>query len=373
MAILLVYTGFKLASPKVFKHIYSQGIEQLIFFVDTLLITLYTDLLLGIFGGLLLALVSHFLLANVSIRTFFKMIFKSESNLFFKKDGSYDLKIKGIANFLATINIDNLISQVPLGTKVKVDLSEARLVDFTILEHLYDFQRMHLNSGGKVEINGLEKHVSSSNHKLAMKLLTSSAQKLTTRQVWQIDIAKEYGWTFQQEPKDAIDYFETFDFFKSRPIEIKSNSITGQDKNIDWEITDVIFEEGAFLSYEEYKTTLGLVKFPFPIPKFTIEKKGFLDKYLHLSEHKDIDYDLYHDFSNKFIVKVQDRGEMKAFLNDNLKAFIEESDMHHLESNGEAILVFNNELRLARISEYWRIIKVTEKLRGLVKGLENAL
>ena len=58
-AILLVFTGFKLASPKVFKQVFSHGIEQLIFFVGTMVLTLYTNLLVGLFGGLLLVLVSH--------------------------------------------------------------------------------------------------------------------------------------------------------------------------------------------------------------------------------------------------------------------------------------------------------------------------
>ena len=72
LAILLVYTGFKLASPTVFKHVYEQGIEQLIFFVGTLAITLYTDLLIGIFGGLVLALLVHLLLAKVPVGHFFQ-------------------------------------------------------------------------------------------------------------------------------------------------------------------------------------------------------------------------------------------------------------------------------------------------------------
>lgn len=53
----------------------------------------------------------------------------SGSNVLMKKDGSYDLNIKGIANFLAIMNINNLISQIPSVTKVRVDLSAARVVD----------------------------------------------------------------------------------------------------------------------------------------------------------------------------------------------------------------------------------------------------
>ena len=73
-AVLLVYTGFKLASPAVFKQVYNQGTEQLVFFVFTMVLTLYTNLLVGLLGGLLLALVTHMLLAKLSIPRFFKMV-----------------------------------------------------------------------------------------------------------------------------------------------------------------------------------------------------------------------------------------------------------------------------------------------------------
>ena len=88
-AILLVYTGFKLASPAVFKQAYNQGTEQLIFFVGTMVLTLYTNLLIGLLGGLLLALVSHMLLARLSIPQFFKMVYRSGSDLLENPDGSY--------------------------------------------------------------------------------------------------------------------------------------------------------------------------------------------------------------------------------------------------------------------------------------------
>ena len=55
-AILLVFTGFKLASPGVFKQVYDHGPEQLIFFIFTMVLTLYTNLLVGLVGGLSLAL-----------------------------------------------------------------------------------------------------------------------------------------------------------------------------------------------------------------------------------------------------------------------------------------------------------------------------
>ena len=105
-AVLLVYTGFKLASPAVFKQVYNQGTEQLVFFIATMILTLYTNLLVGLIGGLLLALVTHMLLANVPIPQYFKMVYKSRTKLMKRPDGSFDLKIRGIANFLGILKVD---------------------------------------------------------------------------------------------------------------------------------------------------------------------------------------------------------------------------------------------------------------------------
>ncbi|MFT5167926.1 MAG: MFS superfamily sulfate permease-like transporter [Saprospiraceae bacterium] len=364
LAILLVFTGYKLASPKVFKHVYDQGIEQLVFFIGTLMITLFTDLLIGIFGGLTLAMLTHFLLAKVSIPQFFQMIFNSGSNLFMRKDGAYDLKIQGIANFLGAIKMDKLLDQVPSGTKVYIDLSSARLVDFSILEKLYDFERTHSNNGGEVKFGGLEKHVSSNNHKLGLKLLTSSAHKLTNREKGIKEVAEKYSWNYQTEPVNHIDYYEPFYFFQSRPIEYKTNCIWSKDKNMKWEITDVTFEEGAYVAYQEYKMTLGIIRLPFEIPEFIIERNEFFERYL--SGHKNIDYETYTNFSDNFSVKVKDKAEMDVFMTDELKVFIENSNIPHMESNGKAILIFPSNFRVSRIHEYSKIIKFMNELRALI-------
>lgn len=138
-AILLVYTGFKLASPAVFKQAYKQGTEQLIFFVGTMILTLYTNLLIGLLGGLILALVTHMLLARVSIAQFFKMVYHPRTKLLKRQDGSFDLKIRGIANFLGILRANKLVAQIPSGADVNIDLSETRLVGITYMDFLVEF------------------------------------------------------------------------------------------------------------------------------------------------------------------------------------------------------------------------------------------
>ncbi|NNF01101.1 MAG: SulP family inorganic anion transporter, partial [Bacteroidia bacterium] len=367
LATLLVFTGYKLASPKVFKQIYKMGAEQLIFFVGTLTITLFTDLLVGLFGGLLLALLTHLLLANVPIPTFFRMIFNSGSRVVEQEDGSFTIRIKGIANFLATIEINNLLEQIPAGAKTKIDLSSARLIDHSIMEILYEFQRTHSYTDGTVDIIGYEQHVSSSQNKLAMKVMTASLQKLTPRQIKLKRVAHYNRWNFELHPDNQISYFRSFYFFKSRPVQSKLNRVYGEDGDILWEIVDVKFEEGAYMATEEYHTTLGMITFPFTFPKFVIEKKVITERFINLAAHKDIDYVLYNDFSDDFIVKVEDYDEMNEFLNDGMRKLVEESQViHHIESNGEAVLLFIDNLRLAQIEDYKEIVRFTMELKDLI-------
>lgn len=366
-AILLVYAGFKLASPAVFKQVYSQGIEQLIFFVGTMVLTLYTNLLIGLFGGLTLALVSHMLLARVSVPRFFKMIFDSGSNLVMKRDGSYDLKIRGIANFLGILKINKLVAQIPSGASATIDLSETRLVGTTVLEDLYDFQKTHQITGGNILIKGLDKHISSTGHKLATKIKIDAIEPLNRRQNLLKEMAESYGWNFQVEFVEDLEYFESFYFFKTRPIEAESNCISDPDKDLPIKLIDVTFEEGADIYPDEYKTTVGLLKLPFSIPKFIIEKKDFLDKVLPISEHWDIDYSVYNNAPKDYIVKVDDVKTMDSFLTEKLKVLIEISNLHHFESNGEAILIFNNNLALAQMKDYIKMIQFIENFKSIIK------
>ena len=105
---------------------------------------------------------------------------------------------------------------------------------------------------------------------------------------------------------------------------------------------------------------------PFAIPKFTIEKKDLLERFLHLSEHKDIDYVVYDNFPSEYLVKVSDKQEMDKFITDKFKSLIDIGDLHHIESNGEAILIFSNHFRLAQLQDYVKMIHFAESLKSMI-------
>jgi MFS superfamily sulfate permease-like transporter len=369
LAAILVHTGYKLASPKVFKQAYDQGVEQLLFLSSTLIITLFTDLLYGIIGGILVTLILHMLLAKVGFIAFFKKIYKSGSKVYKLDNGSYDVKLKGIANFLYALQLDKLLKEIPKGSNVQVDMSQTRLVDLSIMENLIEFKRIHDNSGGNVQLLGLDNHVASTSHNRALKIVTGRVKKrITKRQIRLQKLAIANGWSFEREVDWNTSYLRNFHFFDSRPIEMKSNSLQGKDNenNTQWEIADIVFDEGALLALEVYQTTVQIVRLPAPIPKFVIDKEGLFEKLFDrvkvISGAKgDINFEKYSGFSGKFQLSGEDENAIREFFNNDLIQFLEQNDTHHIESNGEALMIFKY-LHIARTDEVKNMLTFSQNL-----------
>ncbi|WP_298427692.1 SulP family inorganic anion transporter [uncultured Kordia sp.] len=370
-AILLVYTGFKLASPAVFKQVYKQGTEQLIFFVGTMILTLYTNLLIGLLGGLFLALVAHMLLARLSIPQFFKMVYRSRTKLVKLPDGSFHLKIRGIANFLGIIKVDKLVAQIPSGADVNIDLSETRLVGMTYMDYLVEYLKIQRNTGGEVFITGLESHVSSSTHNRALKISLAGSNKLSQRQKRLRNLATEKDYQYASQVDWNTIYLKKFHFFEIRPIERKYNCLKGRfkDLNMSWEIADVTFNEGQAFTAETFNTTLMVLKLNKKIPVFTMEKEGVLekifDRVMAFTGYKDIDFDMYPDFSKKFLLMGNNESEIRAFFTDEIIRFFENHQIYHLESNGEALIIFDK-IKLARTDETIAFIEYGKELATLL-------
>ena len=371
-AILLVFTGFKLASPGVFKQVYDHGPEQLIFFIFTMVLTLYTNLLVGLVGGLSLALATHMLLAKLPISQFFKMVYNSGSDLSQIAEDRYELKIKGIANFLSIPRIDKLIKKIPDGVEVRVDLTDTKLVGITFMDYIVDYLKIQKTLGGNVVLEGLGSHVSYSTYNRALKIsLKNAAVKLSPRQNRLKNLANEKDYRFNHEVDWNTSYLKQFHFFEIRPIERKSNSLIGQfdDTGVSWQISDVTFNEGDAFSAETFNTTLIVLKLNKKIPVFTMEKEGLFekifDRVMALTGYKDIDFEMYPDFSRKFLITGKNESEIRSFFSKELVGFFEKNQIYHVESNGEAIIIFDK-IKLARTDETISLIDYSRRLVQLL-------
>jgi MFS superfamily sulfate permease-like transporter len=161
LAALLIHTGFRLASPKLFKKTLSIGKEQLGIFLITIFFTLVQDLLVGIAAGICAKIVIH-LINGLRPKDFFTSDFRVQ------KSGEKMVIMSGkyavFSNFLI---FRSKLDELQDGLNILIDVSEAALIDHTFMDQMMLFKRNYERRGGIVEIEGLEKMRGVSNHPLA--------------------------------------------------------------------------------------------------------------------------------------------------------------------------------------------------------------
>ena len=140
LAAILVYTGFKLAAPSIFKQAFKRGPDQLIILCVTLVVTLVSNQIIGVLVGIATTLIGQFWLLRSMHPSFaLRSWFKSGQISLIQQEDSCVLKIKGWVYFMHLNKLDSLLERIPASTKLQIDLHELRLMDNSILGTLEDY------------------------------------------------------------------------------------------------------------------------------------------------------------------------------------------------------------------------------------------
>lgn len=126
LAAILIHTGFKLATPKLFKDIYAQGARYFIPFLITVIAIIASNLLLGIIIGLVCSL--FFILKDNSQSCF---------SIVSEKHPSGDVLRLMLPQQLTFLNRAAMISglnAIPAHTKVIIDATSTDFIDEDIVE-----------------------------------------------------------------------------------------------------------------------------------------------------------------------------------------------------------------------------------------------
>lgn len=164
LAALLVFTGFRLASPKEFAKTLAVGWDHFAVFVLTIIGVLATDLLVGVAIGIVAELLIH-LSRGLKMHNLFSMAYHVEQT----DSDTYHIAVSGSAVFSNFISLKSLLADFPKGQKVFFDLSEAELIDHTVMEFVHHFTEEYNHAGGRCEIVGLDQHRTFSDHHLAAR------------------------------------------------------------------------------------------------------------------------------------------------------------------------------------------------------------
>lgn len=144
LAAVLILVGYKLASVKLFREMWRQGVSQFVPFVATVVAITFTDLLTGVLIGFAFGLF-------VVIKSNFYSAITTAS------DGK-DLLIKFTkdVSFVNTIRLKRELAQIPDGSRVLIDGTRAFLIDHDVQELIEEFRATAPLRGIGVEVKGVE-------------------------------------------------------------------------------------------------------------------------------------------------------------------------------------------------------------------------
>lgn len=135
LAAILIYTGYKLANPSLFKAIYKKGWDQFLPFIITLVAIVLTDLLKGIIIG-------------VAVGLFFVIRSNFKTAVFVvNDDNKYLFRLRKDVSFLNKPIIKQKLEEVPENAYVLIDASRADFIDKDVIEVIeYFLLHAHLKN-----------------------------------------------------------------------------------------------------------------------------------------------------------------------------------------------------------------------------------
>jgi MFS superfamily sulfate permease-like transporter len=129
LAAVLIYTGYKLAKPMLFKMYYRKGWDQFLPFVITITAILFTDLLKGVVIGIGVGL---FFVLRANFRSAVLIVHDANKYLF---------RLRKDVSFMNKPIIKNKLEEVPENASVLIDASRADFIDKDVVEVIEDFMK----------------------------------------------------------------------------------------------------------------------------------------------------------------------------------------------------------------------------------------
>ena len=137
LASILIMIGLRLASPKVFKHMWHAGKYQFIPFIATVAAVVLTDLLKGVMFGLAVSII-FILKGNMKLAYVFKKERHHEGETIY-------IDLAQEVSFLNKAAIKQTLAHLPENSKVIIDAANTVYIDYDVLALIKDF----LNYGSK--------------------------------------------------------------------------------------------------------------------------------------------------------------------------------------------------------------------------------
>ena len=374
LAAILVYTGYKLISPSNIKRISELGWEALTIYVITFVVTVAQGIITGIVSGVLVT----FILQLVTTRRaalILRNLFRPNALLLLEDDGTYLLSVQKYANFMNYIRIKNNLDTIPTGSNIIVDFTLCEFIDNSVMEHLHNYNELHEQKGGRVEIIGLDDLRATSDHQFAPWIpivgkKTKKTQVLTQRQQDLKVYAKEIDMEFYDFPIKKKTALKNFNYFNTKSIDVIRNQVTGRVQAAHFNLFDLDYHLGEFIAKESIHSTVITVHFYFDMPEFILHEESFFDKLSLFDGFSDINFDKYPHFSSHFFLKGADELFIRNFFSDKLITFFENNPNYNIECKNNRLLILDKE-RFSSINEIKTMVSFAVRLAELIQDLHK--
>jgi MFS superfamily sulfate permease-like transporter len=167
LATLLVYTGYRLASPKAFARVMTVGKEQFLMFVVTIIGVLTIDLLAGVALGIMVKLA-----INLVRGVWFNNLFKIHFTIQQQNNDTLVVKLLGSALFSNFLPLKKALAKLEPGKTIIFDFTDGYLIDHTVMEFIHHFRQNYEDQGGHCQTMGKALETFS-DHALAARLMTA--------------------------------------------------------------------------------------------------------------------------------------------------------------------------------------------------------
>jgi carbonic anhydrase/SulP family sulfate permease len=132
LAAILLTTGFKLASPKLFRQMWSDGISQFLPFIVTLIAIVATDLLVGVVIGMLVSLL---LILKSNLTQPVRQVMEQHVS-----GPVHRIELANQVSFLNKASLEEVLRSIPEGSDAILDARSTDYIDPDVLSFIRDFK-----------------------------------------------------------------------------------------------------------------------------------------------------------------------------------------------------------------------------------------
>lgn len=370
LAAILVFTGYKLATPENILRIYKIGKEQAFIFLATLVVTLLSNLITGIGAGIIVTFLVHVLLTRKTV--LFSRNLLKPNVLMYQENVSknYFVSVKHFCTFLNFYKLKSKLDEIPQNQHAIVDFSLCEFVDHTVMEGLNDYRDSFERKDGTFEIVGLDVHDSVASHPFSVRRFNpvpnflSLGNNFTKRQISLRELGENLGWDYNPQIDQKSHGIERFLFFKTRQFNFTSNRLTSPKATFSF--FDLSYSEGIFIAKEDLNSSFLLIRTPTPLPVFVLDRENFMTPIYQLTGIEDLDFEEFPDFSKRFFLSGENKQALKRFFTKDVVFFFESHPIYHVESKGDRLLIKGKD-RAASVLEIKGMLSFARELYKILE------